>query len=77
MQKNPWEVVEMKKKLTAVILFLVAFVGTYLAMSFADTNHIFAEMLLYLAPIKILISLGIAAFLCAAPWVYRKRDRTK
>lgn len=77
----------MKKKLTAVILFLVAFAGTYLAMSFAvpefakpvitDVNHFFAESLLYLAPIKFLISLGIAAFLCAAPWVYRKRDNSK
>lgn len=68
----------MKKKLTAIGLFVLAFAGTYLALSFGvpelakpvitDADHFFAESLLHLMGVKLLISVLIAAFLACAPW---------
>lgn len=70
---------DIKRVITRVIIFIAAFAGTYLALSFGvpdmalkeikDPNHAFVETLQYMALSKILYSFAIAFFLSYAPRV--------
>lgn len=68
---------DMKKKLMTAGLFLLVFVGTYLALSFAvpglrnpaitNTEHFYAESLLYHGWVKSMASFVVGVFLAYGP----------
>lgn len=74
----------MKKVILSVALFVLAFCGTYLALSVAvpemanpaitSADHFLAENLRYLAGLKLLLSALIAGFLAIGLWRYRKNQ---